>query len=179
MYLPNTKPIEKTPFWHYIVFVAGMLLLGFIFSYLDTVPIIDILLGAFLIIGFLDMFWFSSIREKKRNNLIFDNRVLGFIDGLHFSEVVRFGCADFEMRRYVEDQLSKAHKLPGNQFLIEYTTASGQCYCTHTGLHGDHILFAILCIAQYAKERNNAELVSWCESRMLLAHKSSCGIGDW
>ncbi len=179
MNLTNTKPIKKTPFWHYITFISGMLLLGLILSYLDTVSVIAIIPGAFLIYAFCEIVWFQPIRKRHRNNLVFDNRVLGFIDGLYFSEIVSFGCADFEMRRYVEDQLSKAHQLPRNQFLIEYTTSSGQLYCTHTGLHGDHILFAILCIAQYAKERNNAELVSWCESRMLLAHKSSCRIGDW
>lgn len=107
--------------------------------------------------------------EKMRDELIFDNRVLAFIDGLHLAGI-EFGCACFEMRSYVRSQLSKAHRIPGNQCLIEYTTAKGFRYCSQTG-NGDHMLFAILCIAQYAKECGNANLVSWCESNMNLARR--------
>lgn len=116
------------------------------------------------------IFRLHSRFEKAENEAEFDNRVLGFIDGLFFSEI-RFGCSDSEMRSYVKTQLSKAHQLPDNQFLIEYTTANGWHYCSHTG-NGDHYLFAILCIAQYAKDHNSTALVSWCESMMNLARKS-------
>lgn len=122
------------------------------------------------ILSLIYIFRLHSRFEKAENEAEFDNRVLGFVDGLYFAEI-RFGCSNSEMRRYVKTQLSIAHQLPGNQFLIEYTTANGWQYCSHTG-NGDHYLFAILCIAQYAKDHDNTALVSWCESMMNLASKS-------
>lgn len=116
------------------------------------------------------IFRLHSRFEKAEIEAEFDNRVLGFIDGLYFAEI-RFGCSDSEMRSYVKTQLSKAHQLPGNQFLIDYTAANGWHYHSHTG-KGDHFLFAILCITQYAKDHDNTALVSWCESMMDLARKS-------
>ena len=134
----------------------------------------DVFSGLFFDILFVSSIVYVIILRPKfesaRNNLIFDNRVLGFVDGLYFAEI-KFGCSDSEMRQYVKEQLSKAHQLPGNQFLIEYTTANGFRYFSHIG-NGDHYLFSILCIAQYAKDRNNTALVYWCESMMDLARKS-------
>ena len=172
MNLTNTKPIPKTPFWHYLVAFPIIILIGCILDYLDRISAIEILPPLFLIYGILDMLIFQPRREKKRDNLTFDNRVLGFVDGLHFSEVVHFYCPD--MRGYVADQLLQAHQISDNQFLIEYRTASGLIYRSHTGLHGEHELFALLCIAQYAKEYGKDDLVAWCESKMELARKDAC-----
>lgn len=116
------------------------------------------------------MVYFRSLIEKKRNNAIFDERALGFIDGLYLMDV-HFRCSCSEMRRYVEEQLAKAHALPGNKALIEYTTSSGWRYYSRTGT-GDHTLFAILCIVQYAQERGDSELISWCESVIESARKN-------
>lgn len=176
MNLTNTRPIPKTPFGHYLIAFAVIILLSCIFSYLDSVRIVDILPALFVIYGILDIAIFQPRRKKRQDDSMFDNRVLGFVDGLHLSEVVRFGCANSEMRRYVAYQLSKAHKIPDNQYLIEYKTASGWCYCSHIGLHGEHELFALLCIAQYAKEYGKADLASWCESKMEIARKDACYI---
>lgn len=132
--------------------------------------ITELLSGLFLIAFFVYIIFLKPKWEKARNDLIFDNRVFGFIDGLYLAGI-DLGCTDFDMRRYVKDQLSKAHHLPGNQFLIEYTTAQGWRYCSRTD-NNDHALFAILCIAQYAKEHCDAEVVSWCESNLILASKA-------
>lgn len=99
--------------------------------------------------------------EKAREDSDFDSRVLAFVEGLRFSGL----DLRAEILRYVEDQLERAHKLPGNQALIEYTTEQGWCYRSWTG-EGDHMLFAVICIAQFGKESGDDELVSWCESMM-------------
>lgn len=130
-----------------------------------------ILSGTLLIAGLIYIIFLRPLFEKRRNELIFDNQVIAFIDGLYFSGI-EFGCPISDMRIYVKNQLSKAHQLPGNQFLIEYTTSNGYRFCSHTSPN-DHMLFAILCIAQFAKEYNNDELKSWAEPKMLIAHKES------
>lgn len=126
--------------------------------------------GTLALVGLVYLFFIQPKFERYRDNLIFDNRVLGFIDGLYLSGI-RFGVPDFHMRSYVKDQLRKAHELPGNQFLIEYTCANGWHFSSHTGT-GDHMLFALLCIAQFAKGNEDDELVAWCEEHMILAHKN-------
>lgn len=131
----------------------------------------ELLFGLLLAAFFIYIIFLRPKYEKSRNDLIFDNRVLGFIDGLYLADI-DLGCTDFEMRSYVKDQLSKAHDLPDNQFLIEYTTAHGYRFHSRTG-NNDHALFAILCIAQYAKEHCDAEVASWCEANLLLASKDS------
>ncbi len=115
-------------------------------------------------------------RKEQRDWLIFENRVLAVIDGLSLSGM-RFGCADFEMRSYASYLLDKAHELPGNQTLLSHTPTyqSDVTYHSHTGLHGDHLTFALLCIIEYGKEHDNIELISQCEqmlkeSRIMEAH---------
>ena len=115
--------------------------------------------------------YFRPKFEESQNQRAFDDRVLGFIDGLYISGV-KFGCTDFEMRHYVKMLLSKAHALPGNQFLMEHITAKGWGYTSRTGLHGDHMTFALLCVIQYAKECENNELISLCEDMLVSARVS-------
>lgn len=115
--------------------------------------------GGLIYIVFLKPYF-----EEKKNALEFDNRVIGFVDSLHLSGI-DLGCSEYELRCYLKSQLEKAHKLPGNQSLIEYTTADGFHYCSHLGKE-DFKLFALLCIAQYAMEIGNSKLIFWCESRM-------------
>jgi len=136
------------------------------FEVLATLP------AYLLIIGFIYIFFLRGKIEEERNNLVFDNRVLGFVDALYLSGV-KFGCSDFEMRSYVKSQLSNTHSLPGNKRFFEYTATNGMKYSSTTGLRGDHALFAILCIAQYASECNNTKLISWCESTMESARRIS------
>ena len=131
---------------------------------------VSYVLSALLLIASLAyIIYFRPKFEEDRDNLIFDNRVLAFIDGLYFSGI-DFRCSIYDLRPYVEHQLIKAHQLPGNQFLIEYTAKNGYSYCSHTGKN-DYALFAILCIVQYAKERDIDHLVSWCESELEHARK--------
>lgn len=114
---------------------------------------------------FSELIYFGPTRERKRNNLIFDNRVLATIDGLSLAGM-NFGCADFEMRSHARRLLEKAHALPDNQLLLEHTisapdtTRHGLTFRSHTGLHGEHIAFALLCIINYT---DNPELIQQCE----------------
>lgn len=124
-----------------------------------------ILFGLFIICIVVCSVFFASKREKVRADLEFDSLVLGFVDGLLFSGLICEYIADVNIRRYVEDQLSKAHQLPGNQALIEYTTEQGRRYYSWTSKN-EHALFAILCIAQFSKKYGESELTSWCESVM-------------
>lgn len=129
------------------------------------------IITLFIVSSLIYIVYFHPKREEEREHLKFDSLVLGFIDGLYLTEI-EFGCTAFDMRRYIKQQLAKAHALPGNQFLIEYTTAAGNRFCSHTG-NTDHALFAILCIAQYAREQGNTELITWCESMMDSARRNS------
>lgn len=122
-----------------------------------------------VVAGLLYLVFLRPKFEAKRDNLEFDNLVLGFIDGLCFSGM-EFGGSGSELRRYVEAQLSKAHQLPGNECLIEYTTKDERIYRSWTG-RNDAKLFALLCVAEYAKEHDLTSLVSWCESNMIQASK--------
>ena len=99
--------------------------------------------------------------EKAKEDSDFDSHVLAFVEGLRFSGL----DLRTEILRYVEDQLERAHKLPGNQALIKYTTEQGWCYRSWTG-EGDYMLFAVICIAQFGKDNGDYELFSWCESMM-------------
>lgn len=103
-------------------------------------------------------------REKKAR-YAFDNRAIAFLEGLNLAEEFPHRYI-YELRPYVKQQLEKAHKLPGNQILIEYTTAKGHYFSSYTGPN-DYALFTILCIAQYAQIYEISDLTVWCESRMI------------
>ena len=118
--------------------------------------------------------YFRGMFERKRDRQAFDNRVLATIDGLYLSGV-NFGCTDFEMRSYATRLLEKAHALPDNQTLLEHTISArgsafhGSVFRSHTGLHGDHITFALLCIIEYAKDHDNQTLITQCEQLLIEA----------
>lgn len=130
-----------------------------------------ILFGLFIVGVVVYHFFLESKQEKVRADLEFDSLVLGFVDGLFFSGLNLKYTTALDIRRYVEDQLSKAHQLPGNQALIEYTTEQEQCYRSWTSKN-EHALFAILCIAQFSKEHGDSGLTSWCESVMEEARRA-------
>lgn len=125
--------------------------------------------GIFVVAGLLYLVFLRPKFEAKRDNQEFDNLVLGFIDGLYFSGM-ELGCSGSEIRQYVEAQLFKAHQLPGNECLIKYTTKDERIYCSWTG-RNDANLFALLCVAAYAREHGQANLVAWCESKMAQASR--------
>lgn len=133
-----------------------------------------ILFGLFIIAVVVFSFFLESKHEKVRADLEFDSHVLGFVDGLLFSGLHLKHTTALDIRRYVEDQLSRAHQLPGNRALIEYTTKQGRCYRSWT-CKNEHALFAILCIAQLSKEHGDSELTSWCESMMEEARRAGIG----
>lgn len=133
-----------------------------------------ILCSLFVIFGLIYIIFIKSKIEEARQNRSFDCSVLAFIDGLYLAGV-EFKCIRLDLKCYVANQLHKAHKLSGNEFLIEHTTAKGLHYSSHIGEH-DHPLFAILCITQYAKEYGNGALLSWCESVLPEASRQSNAI---
>lgn len=136
----------------------------------DSPP--SIISGILVICSLIYLIFIRPAIEKKRDNAEFDNRVIGFIDGLYLAGIAwKYRCTNSEIRNYVRAQLEKAHKLPSNQFLIEYTTEKGRHYCSFTGKN-DYQLFALLCVAEYGKFIGNDELVSYCESMMLDASRA-------
>ena len=113
--------------------------------------------------------------EDKRDALIFDNRVIAVIDGLYLSGM-KFGCTDFEMRSYARRLLKKAHSIPDNQTLLSHTIVApdrpnidGWTFDSYTGIYGDHLVFALLCLIEYGKETGNLELIAQCEHLLLEA----------
>lgn len=128
--------------------------------HLSLVLVIEALLYVFILRPYL---------EKKADELEFNNRSLGYLEGLYYGDI-ELGCSVSELRSYLESQLEKAHTLPGNQSLIEYTAGNGYRYCSHTG-RDDYKLFVLLCIAQYARNHSNTHLVDWCESKFQEARK--------
>lgn len=127
------------------------------------------LLSAILMLAALFyVIYLRPKQEERREQLIFDNRVLATIDGLHLSGM-KFGCTDFEMRAYAKRLLEKAHALPGNQLLLKHTTRHGYTFYSHTGLHGEHITFALLCIIDYAEGYDDQDLITQCEKLLKAA----------
>ena len=131
---------------------------------------ISIVLG---IVTIIYLVYFRPKLEDAEEKRIFDNRVLGFVDGLYASGM-KFGCTDSEMRIYVTQMLNKAHKLPGNQTLLEHTIRSpnrpgidGRTYRSHIGLHGEHIHFALLCIIHRVDSYYRADTIVQCEQLLL------------
>lgn len=120
------------------------------------------LAGILMLAALFYIIYLQPKQEKRREHLIFDNRVLATIDGLYLSGM-KFGCTDFEMRAHAKRLLEKAHTFPGNQLLLEHTTKHGHTFHSHTGLHGDHISFALLCIIDYAKGCDDQDLITQCE----------------
>lgn len=161
-------------FWRYIAYGVGAILAFYLIGYLFSLDARNFFACAVFIYAFLDLLVFQNMRERKRDRLAFDNRVLATIDGLYLSGV-RFGCTDFEMRSYAKKLLEKAHALPSNQTLLDHTisargsTFHGSVFRSHTGLHGDHITFALLCIIEYAKDHDNQKLVTQCEQFLIEA----------
>ena len=132
-----------------------------------------IIYAIFVLGGLSYLIFYLPKAEEKKHNAVFDNQVLGCVDGLylagdslHGPGDVHFGCALHEMRNYVQHQLSLAHQRHDGEPLIQHTTAKGRRYTSST-VRGAHALFAILCIIQYAKEQGIEDLITWCESFML------------
>ena len=128
-----------------------------------------------LVVCFSYLFYFRFYFQEKKETLVFDNRVLSVIDGLYLSGM-KFGCTDFEMRSYTKDLLKKAHALPSTEFLLEHTVTDsgipaldGLTFRSHTGLFGDHITFALLCIIDRAKKYDKSSVVHHCERLLLEA----------
>lgn len=128
-----------------------------------------------LVVCFSYLFYFRFYFQEKKETLVFDNRVLSVIDGLYLSGM-KFGCTAFEMRAYAKDLLKKAHSLPDTETLLKHTVTNsgipaldGFTFRSHTGLFGDHITFALLCIINFAKECDNFSLLHQCEQLLLEA----------
>lgn len=142
----------------------------------------DIVFGTlvfvFLAYAFAEMIYFSPKREEKKEALIFDNRVLAVIDGLYLSDSgINFRCTEKQMRSYASLLLEKAHALPGTKTLLSHTIAYldhpnviGRTFHSRIGTHGQHIVFALLCIIEYGKDHDNLELIKQCEQLLLTAH---------
>lgn len=126
--------------------------------------------GMLMLAALFYVIFLRPKQEKRRDQITFDNRVLGFIDGLYASGM-KFGCTDFEMRAHARRLLEKAHALPSNQLLLEHTCSNGFAFRSHTGLHGDHICFALLCIIDRADPERDAELISQCEAMLIPGSK--------
>lgn len=143
------------------------------------VDLSDFLCSIFILFALFYIVYLKPKYEKKRHDLLFDNRVLGFVDAVYFmwecSEApgFRFYCSNSQLRDYIRTQLEKAHSLPDTKLLIRHTVRSGYCYSSHIGLHGEHTVFALLCMIQYAKETDNDQLLYWCESHLALASKNN------
>lgn len=105
--------------------------------------------------------------EDRKSNDAFDNSVLACIDGIFFADV-RFRCIPKDVRSYASSRLSSFRRTPGPGY-IEYTTSSGQRYSCHFG-PGDHMLCALIFIAEYADQIGNDDLVAWSESQLHEAH---------
>ena len=132
-----------------------------------------IICAIFVLGGLGYLIFYLPKAEEKKYNAAFDNQVLGCVEGLylagdslHGPGDVRFGCTLHEIRSYVQHQLSLAHQRHDSEPLIQHTTARGRRYTSSTA-RGAYALFAILCIVQYAKEQDNEDLITWCESVML------------
>lgn len=128
-------------------------------------------LFIFLFVGSLAyLFYFRPKIEEANKVRIFDHSVLAVIDGL-FLAGMHFSCTDFEMRSYVSNLLQKAHQLPGNQMLLSHTCTTNRLgtFNSHIGLHGEHIIFALLCIIQYGKDYNKPDLIAHCEEMLIEA----------
>ena len=122
---------------------------------------------AVLVLALLAWLVYFRPRQKAAHDaLVFDNRVLATIDGLYLSGM-KFGCTDFEMQGHARRLLEKAHALPGNQTLLKHTCPNGYTYHSHTGLYGEHITFALLCIIDYADDK---QLIAQCEKLLIDAH---------
>ena len=130
---------------------------------------IDYILGGLTLFSLFYLFIIRDITERRKEQLIFDNSSLGFVSALYLINIP-LHCSLHEIESYIKDQLALAHKLPGNEFLLEYTTPAGYTYRSHTS-QNDHALFVILCLVQYAKEHNNNDLLAWCNANIVSASK--------
>lgn len=136
-----------------------------------------LLTGLLVIAGLVYVIFLRPRFEDKRDALIFDNRVIAVIDGLYLSGM-KFGCTDFEMRSYARRLLKKAHSIPDNQTLLSHTIVApdrpnidGWTFDSHTGIYGDHIVFALLCLIEYGKETGHQNLITQCEQLLLDARQ--------
>jgi hypothetical protein len=131
-------------------------------------------LAIFLTIaGSVYLIWLRPYLDRKREQELFARSVLSFIDGLYIAGIA-FSCTADEMRNHARSLLEKADKLPGNQHLLQHTTESGFTYKSFTG-SGDHMLFALLCVIDYAKLYSNDKLLQWCESELESSRKAAIG----
>ena len=128
--------------------------------------------GLLIVGGLFYLVYLRPVLEKKRRDLVFDNQVLGYLEGLESSGITS-RCFQLDLQGYVGDRLAEAHRLPDNKCLIDYTTKDGWTYHSYTR-SGNARLFALLCIAEYAKDRSLDDLVSWCESNMRQASRPAC-----
>lgn len=115
--------------------------------------------GVLIAFVFLYAFFISPSIKSRIHASHFAGRVAGVIDCLYISGV-HFGCADFEMRSYVNSELKKAKQLPGNAALAEYVASNGFIYRAYSG---DAVLFALICVLKYAHSNCNCALISRCE----------------
>lgn len=135
-----------------------------------------LLSGILMLAALFYIIYLQPKQEKRREQLIFDNRVLATIDGLYLSGM-KFGCADFEMRAHARRMLEKAHALPDGEYLLSHTitmhsAGRGRFFRSRIGLHGEHRHFALLCIIDRADPHYNAELIAQCEEALLLSPDS-------
>lgn len=130
-------------------------------------PLTPILSPILVIAAFSYLFYFRPKLDERSKNIAFDNSVLACIDGIFFADV-RFRCIPKDVRSYASSRLSSFRRTPGPGY-IEYTTSSGQRYSCHFG-PGDHMLCALIFIAEYADQIGNDDLVAWSESQLHEAH---------
>lgn len=122
-----------------------------------------------LIASLAYIFYVKPRYEAERNEFVFCKQVLAFIDGLSFSGITAH-CSIYDLRPFVEHQLSESRNRPGNQPRIEYTTSNGHRFTAYSGKN-DHVLFAVICVALYAQDYSNRDLIAWCESELEHARK--------
>lgn len=132
----------------------------------------EALTSVLVIGGLVYLFFLRPKIEAAKYSRIFDSRVLSVIDGLHLSGI-KFGCTDFEMRAYTKQLLDKAHSIPSAETLLTHTFYRNQnCWTfnSHTGLHGEHTTFALLCVIDYCKNYDKPDLIAQCEEMLIEAH---------
>lgn len=151
------------------VFCLGIfILLGLIFSYIGASA--EELAKIFTISLLAYFFIFRHMISDQRAKFTAANRILAFVDGLYFSELddlLKRPCCSFtDLRTYITDQLLEFQRVSTRTNTpIEYISSTGFRYASWGG-ERDYANFAMICIAQYAKKLDNADLLEWCESRL-------------
>lgn len=118
---------------------------------------------------FAELIYLEPHRKKKLSHAEFDGRVFGFIDAL-FLDGFRYHCRAADLHNHARLWLDKAQA--NQDIILMHTAPNGHRWSAHTST-GEHAIFAVLCIIDYAKSTNNAELLSWAESMLSLANSVS------